>query len=500
VNVHYERLSNLDASFLALESRETHMHVGAVALFDAGPLRHPDGGIDIDSIRRHVDSKLHLIPRYRQRLAWVPVEGHPVWVDDDHFNLDYHLRHSSLPAPGNMEQLKKLTGRLMSQGLDRNKPMWELYFVEGLEGDRFAIVSKIHHAMVDGIAGIDLMAVLLDIAPSDEIVEAPLWEPRPAPNGTELFVRETSRRVTSLLARAAHIRSLPGELGSLTAEVRRRGRAVGASLGSGWLVPTGRTPINGPIGPNRRFDWLELELEDVKKVKNALGGSVNDVILATVAGGVRIFLLEERGMSADELERLHVRAMAPVSVRPRDKRGSLGNHVAMWLVSLPVGASDPVLRLDSVRSQTMNLKNTDQALGASTIVGLSTGAPTALVSMGARLASNVRPFNMTVTNVPGPQFPLFLLGGRLEATYPMVPLWQSHGVGIALFSYLGRVFWGVNSDFDLVADLPAFCSSLEAAFVELLKAAENVSDGEDAPDDGGDAAAEPRKRPPLGTS
>ncbi|RPI22060.1 MAG: DUF1298 domain-containing protein, partial [Actinobacteria bacterium] len=359
---------------------------------------------------------------------------------------------------------------------------------------------------VDGISGVDLMAVLLNFAPSEEIEEAPAWEPRPVPNGTELFVRETSRRITSVLAGVAHVGALRGELSDIAYEVRRRGRAVGASLASGWLVPTGRTPINGPIGPNRRFDWLELALDDVKEVKNKLGGSVNDVLLATVAGGVRTFLLEERGMSADELEGLQFRAMAPVSVRPSEKQGTLGNHVAMWLVSLPVGESDPVTRLHEVTQQTMHLKDSDQALGASTIVGLSTGAPTALVSLGARLAANVRPFNMTVTNVPGPQFPLYLLGSRLEATYPLVPLWQSHGVGIALFSYLGRVFWGVNSDFDLVADLPAFCTALESAFGELLKAAENaperVESAEEGaePAEGGEAAApKPRKRPPLGT-
>lgn len=493
MNVHYERLSNLDASFLALESRQAHMHVGAVAIFDAGPLRRPGGGIDFDSIRAHIGARLHHIPRYRQRLAWVPMEGHPVWVDDDHFNLDYHLRHSALPAPGTMEQLKQLTGRLMSQGLDRNKPLWELYFVEGLEGDRFAIVSKIHHAMVDGISGVDLMAVLLGFAPSDEIEDVPAWEPRPAPNGTELFVRETSRRLTSLLALAANVRSLPGRAIGVTGEVGRRLRAVGASLSSGWLVPTGRTPINGTVGPNRRFDWLELDLEDVRKVKNSLGGSVNDVILATVAGGVRSFLSEERGVADEDLAEMSFRAMAPVSVRAKDQRGTMGNQVAMWLVTLPIGLPGAPERLAAVRRQTDHLKRTDQALGASTLVGLSTGAPTALVSLGARLAANVRPFNMTVTNVPGPQFPLYLLQSRLEATYPMVPLWQSHGVGVALFSYLGRVFWGLNSDFDLVADLPAFASALEAAFAELLKAAENPPPG------GPDTPAAPTPRPPLGT-
>jgi len=508
LSAYYEPLSHLDASFLALESRNTHMHVGAIAVFEAGPLRGEGGGIDIEKVRRHVASKLPMIPRYRERLAWVPLEGTPVWVDDEHFNLDFHVRHISLPRPGSTDQLKDLAGMLMSQALDREKPLWELYVVEGIDDDKFALVSKIHHAMIDGVAGVDLMAVLLGFAPSDEIEDAPQWEPRPVPNGTELFVRETSRRISSAIASLANVTAFPGEVENIGREVFHRLRAVGASLSSGWLIPASKTPINGPIGPNRRFDWLDLPLDDVKAIKNALGGTVNDVILATVAGGVRTFFLEERQMSQDELWKLDYRAMAPVSVRSDDQRGTMGNQVAMWLVTLPVGIEDAAERLRFVTKQTVHLKESEQALGASTIVRTASGAPATLVSMGARLAANVRPFNLTVTNVPGPQFPMYLLESPLQATYPLVPLWQGHGVAVALFSYDGTVNWGFNGDFDLLHDLPAFSASMAAGFAELLKAAENPPDekdeeaGEDekaAADTTEERSRTPRKMPPIGT-
>ncbi|HHC08542.1 MAG TPA: wax ester/triacylglycerol synthase family O-acyltransferase [Actinobacteria bacterium] len=467
---HYDRLSPLDASFLALESRATHMHVGAVTVFDLASLRTASGGVDFDRLRRHIAARLHLIPRYRQRLAWVPVEQYPVWVDDDHFNLDYHVRHIALPHPGGDEQLKQLAGRIMSQQLDRDKPLWEITIVEGLEGDRFALVSKTHHCMIDGIAGVDLMALLLSPTPEDEPQEAPAWQPRPAPNGTELFVKETSRRVSRLLSHLLHVTELPRDLGGLVGDVAHRVKAVGASLASGWLTPSAETPLNGPIGPNRRFDWLETPLETVKEVKDVLGGTVNDVVLAVVAGGVRRFLLE-RDVSPGELAAMEFRVMAPVSIRTGAAAGTMGNQVAMWLVPMPLGEADPVRRLEIVRAETDERKATDQALGAATLVRMSAGAPTTLVALGARLAANARPFNLTVTNVPGPQFPLYLLGARLRATYPLVPLWRGHGLGVALFSYDGTLFWGFNADYDLVPDVDRFAAAVDASLAELTAAA-----------------------------
>jgi diacylglycerol O-acyltransferase / wax synthase len=483
---HYERLSYLDSSFLALESRATHMHVGGIAVFEAAPLRTKDGGIDKDRIRQLIESKLDLIPRYRQRLARVPVEDHPVWVDDEHFNLDYHVRHYCLPRPGSMQELKDLAGIIVSQQLDRSKPLWEFNIVEGLDNDRFALISKIHHCMIDGIAGVDLMAVLLNLSPVGEIREPRPFVPRPVPSGTELLIRETARRTGRAWKAARSIRQLSDDALQIAGEGLHRIRAAGYSLASGWLTKASDTPLNGDVGPSRLFGTLATPLDRVKEVKNLAGGSVNDVILATVAGGVRRFLIEERDYVFDELD---FRAMAPVSVRGENERGTLGNQVAMWLVSLPVADPDPLSRLEAVKQATRRLKETNQALGAATLVRLSAGAPATLVSMASRLAAGVRPFNMTVTNVPGPQFPLYLLEAEMLESYALVPLWYGHGVGVALFSYAGQVYWGFNADYEIVPDVDAFAAAMEASFDELYDAVKSV---------GKAPKRRPRKRPPLG--
>jgi WS/DGAT/MGAT family acyltransferase len=489
MTVHYERLSNLDASFLALESRSTHMHVGAVAIFGPGP-HTSDRGVDIDTIRALVESRLDSIPRYRQRLATVPLEGHPVWIDDEHFHLDYHVRHIALPHPGSEEQLKALVGRLMSQQLDRTRPLWELFVVEGLEGGGFAIVSKIHHCMIDGVSGIDLMAVILDFTP-DVTIEAPApWTPRPAPNGTELAVKEVSRTISTLFSHLGDVATLAGDVSAIAEDWTHRLRAVGASLSSGWLTPTGRSPLNGPIGPSRLFDWLDLPLDEVKAIKNAFGCTVNDVMLAIVAGGVRHYMLTDGQLTEEEVAATEFRIMAPVSVRSEDQRGTLGNQVAMWLMTLPIGDPDPASRVAAIQEATKNLKETDQALGASTLVQVSTGAPATLVALAARLAGRVRPFNMTVTNVPGPQFPMYLAGSPLLSTYPLVPLWQSHGVGIAMFSLLGRIDIGLNMDRTLIQRPETLAECLRDAFEELRAT---------PPPEPDPPPSKPRKAPPLGT-
>ncbi len=485
MSVFYERLSNLDSSFLALESRTTHMHVGAVALFNPGPATEGEG-VDIALIRGIIASRLHLIPRYRQRLLEVPIERHPVWVDDEHFHLDYHVRHVALPHPGSDEQLKALTGRLMSQQLDRTKPLWELNIIEGLENGGFAVVTKIHHCMIDGVSGIDLMAVILDFSDSVKVDEAVPWTPREAPNGTELAVREISRSISSVVSSIGDISSLRTGIGDAASEWAKKIRASVASLNSGWLTPVAHTALNGPIGPGRSFEWLELPLEGVKAIKNTHRATVNDVMLAVVAGGVRNYLLGEGGMTEDELATAEFRVMAPVSVRTRDERGTLGNKVAMWLISLPIGEPDPAKRLAMVAAVTKELKKTDHALGASTLVAVSTGAPAALVSLGARLASRARPFNMTVTNVPGPQFPLYLAGSPMTGTFPLVPLWESHGVGIAMFSLLGKVDIGLNVDRDLIEDPSLIADALQASFEELSTAPPLEK-------------PKPKKAPPMGT-
>jgi WS/DGAT/MGAT family acyltransferase len=466
---YFEALSHLDASFLALETPTTHMHVAGVAIFEAGPLQRPEGGIDIERIKAHIHGKLQYIPRYRQRLAFVPAINRPVWVDDDHFNFEYHVRHTSLPRPGRNQQLKLLAGRIVSQQLDRAKPLWELWVVEGLEQDRFAVIAKIHHCMIDGVSGVDLTTILLNVVPTEAVEEAPPWDPRPVPNNSQLVVAEAARvarRTVDTLTNLPTMRTRSREMAKIMG-----GRAVAAyeSLRSGWLTTASRTPLNPDLGPNRRFDWTETTLEDVKEIKRSLGGSVNDVVLAIVAGAIRQFLVEERSFDVANTE---FRVMNPVSTRSADQRGALGNQVAMWLVPLPIGEADPVTRLQKIKHETSRLKSTNQALGASTLVELSRGTPLTLISIANRVVGPMmRPFNLTVTNVPGPQFPMYLLESRMIANYPIVPLWSQHGLGLAVFSYDGRLQWGIHVDFDAIPDTEQVAQALQNATSELLAAA-----------------------------
>ncbi|HVR78016.1 MAG TPA: wax ester/triacylglycerol synthase family O-acyltransferase [Acidimicrobiia bacterium] len=464
-DIHYEPLSYLDASFLALETRTSHMHVAGVALFDAAPLKGEDGGIDITRIRAHVASKLQYIPRYRQRLEWVPYDRRPVWVDDQHFALDYHLRHSSLPRPGTETQLKHLAGRIVSTPLDRNKPLWELWVIEGVEDNRFAIIAKIHHCMIDGVSGIDLTTILLNVIPSSDIDESPEWIPRPAPTPTQLAVAEAARLTRKVIDRLSNLSDTVRQGVALTDRTMDKTAAALSSLRSGWLTTADRTPLNPDIGPNRRFDWTELPLAAVKEVKNSLGGSVNDVVLAITAGAVRRFLIDERDYDVSDVE---FRVMNPVSTRRADQRGALGNQVAMWLLDLPIQEPDLRARYEMIKERTRNLKQTNQAVGAAALVELSSGTPITLLSLANRVVgSKMRPFNMTVTNIPGPQFPMYLLESEMIANYPMVPLWAQHGVGVALFSYNGRLLWGIHADYDTLPDSDRFLDAIQESFREL---------------------------------
>ncbi|MEX1286779.1 MAG: wax ester/triacylglycerol synthase family O-acyltransferase [Acidimicrobiia bacterium] len=473
----YERLSFLDTSFLALETPETHMHVASVAIFGMGDLATPEGGLDFDRIRRHIDARAHLVPRYRQKLAWIPLEQYPVWIDDTHFSLDYHVRHTALPRPGGEEQLKALAGRLMSQQLDRSKPLWEMWFVEGLSEDRFALIAKVHHCMIDGVAGVDLMAVLLDLMPTDEPGEPVPWTPRPEPSGAELVVGETARLTRTAIELAKGLGRgakdvATGHLGELRKSLTSRTSAVSASLRSGWLSPSSETPINERIGPNRRFTWAQTPLEDLKTVRRAFGVTVNDVVLSVASGAIRRFLIEHRGFDADGVD---IRAMNPVSVRADSTFGESSNQVAMWLVHLPVHEPDPGSRVRFVAEQTATLKEDRHAEGAAALVQGAAATPTRMLSAGLKAAEGIRPFNLTITNVPGPQFPLWLEGAPLQAIYPIVPLWQFHGLGLALFSYLGTVHWGIMGDWDLVPDIEAFVDCIHASLAELLEAASETA-------------------------
>ncbi len=462
----YERLAGLDHTFLVFESARTHMHVAATLIFDAKPLTRPEGGIDIERIRAYTASRLHLIPRYRERLAYTPLDRHPIWIDDDHFNIEYHVRHTCLPSPGDERQLKRLAGRIMSQQLDRDKPLWEIWVVEGLQHDRCALVTKTHHCMIDGVAAVDLLAVLMRPEPTESIEEAPPYIPRPAPDRIRLLRDEVRRLAWTPFALARGARRWLEEPEELRSDLRERMRGLAETLGVG-LAGAGDTPLNQPIGPHRRFDWVSMDLGVVRNVKNRLGGTVNDVVLATVTGAVREFLRYRRV----DVEALSFRVLAPVSVRRKDERGTLGNRVSVWFVDLPIAERDPRVRLEQIRETTAELKESKQALGASLLTRASEWTGSTLLSMGVQILHRALPFNLVVTNVPGPQVPLYLLGSQLQECYPQVPLFMGQGLGVALFSYAGRLNWGFNADWDRVPDLSLFADAIVASFKELRDAA-----------------------------
>ena len=458
----FERLSAQDSSFLVFENANAHMHVGGTAVLEAGPLLRAHGGVDIERIRAYVASRLHWIPRYRQRLAFVPIENHPVWVDDDHFNLNYHVRHACLPYPGDDEQLKQLIGRIMSQQLDRGKPLWEAWIVEGLADNRVALVTKAHHCMVDGIASVDLLSVLLSPTAEAAMETAPPWIPRPMPSRLDLLRDALTRRASGPVELVRSFTRVLDEPDAVREELTQRARATLQMIGAGLRRPAA-TPINQPIGPHRRVDWLRLELDDVKRVKNQLGGTVNDVVLATVSGGLRQFLMN-RGVSVKGLE---YRVVLPVSMRASEEHGTSGNRVSAWITSLPVHERDPRRRLVAVRQTTTALKQTKLELGADTLTEVGELAGSGMMTLGVRLAALLHPYNLIVTNVPGPQLPLYLLGARMLEGYPQVPLFEYQGVGVALFSYAGKLCWGFNADWDLLPDLHDLVAAVDTAFREL---------------------------------
>jgi diacylglycerol O-acyltransferase len=459
----YERLTFLDESFLLMERSNSPMHVAGVATFDAGSLRNSGGGIDIDRIRSYVSSRLHLIPRYRQRLDYIPIEGRSIWVDDEHFNIHYHVRHTALPKPGDERQLKRLAARVMSQHLDRSKPLWEIWFVEGLErDDRFAMISKVHHCMVDGMSTVDLLGVLLQPEPSEEHEPTRDWIPRPVPGAYEL-IRDTALRYAGLPFGIGQ--NLPGivqQVQDPRSDFRSRLRAVRDTIGAGFRPPS-ETPLNQPIGPHRRFDWLAMDLARVKEVKNKFGVSLNDVVLATVAGAVRAFL-QRRRVNVDVLD---FRVMAPVSMRTADEQGTLGNRVSAWIVPMPLDEKDPSKRIREIYATTSKLKESKQALGAEMLTQVGEWTPSTLLSLGARMATRALPFNLVVTNVPGPQVPLYLLSAKMRDSYGLVPLMDNLCLGIVLFSYAGKLCWGFTCDWDLLPDLHDFVLAVERSFNEL---------------------------------
>jgi diacylglycerol O-acyltransferase / wax synthase len=452
-----ERLSGLDTSFLHLERSGAHMHVASVSVFKGEAPTHRE-------FRDHIASRLHLVPRFRQKLRFVPLnQSRPVWVDDPHLNLDYHVRQTALPAPGSDEQLRNLASRIFSQQLDRSKPLWELWLVEGLTDERFAIIGKSHHALVDGVSGVDITTVLFDLDPDPQgsPEKAPPWLARPEPTSAQLLSDALRERMTSP-------REIYRGFRAALRGPRQVLRGLGATskmVGAGVSAPA--SVFNVEIGPHRRFQMVQADLDDLKRVKDAHGGTVNDVILSIVAGSLGKYL-RARGHDTDGLE---LRAMVPVSVRAAEEHGALGNRISAMMAPLPVWCEDPVERLHLMSEEMGDLKTSGQAVGAEILTKLTDFAPGTIASQAARLQPAQRFFNLVVTNVPGPQFPLYVLGRRMESIFPMVPLARRQALCVGIMSYDGQVNFGLVGDYDAMADLDSFALDLEAATQEVIETA-----------------------------
>ena len=452
-----ERLTGLDTSFLHMERAGAHMHVASVSVF-AGPApSHKE-------FRDHIGSRLHLVPRFRQKLRFVPFDqGRPVWVDDPYLNLDYHVRQTALPAPGSDEQLRNLAARIFSQQLDRSKPLWELWLVEGLRDDRFAIIGKSHHALVDGVSGVDITTVLFDLDAEPQGSSAPTrpWLASPEPSDLDLLSQAWRERLTSPKEIVRGFRAA-------FRGPRQVLRGLGATtkmVGAGMSAPS--SVFNVEIGPHRRLAMAQTDLNDLKRVKDTHGGTVNDVILAIVTGALGRYL-RARGHDTGGLE---LRAMVPVSVRAAEEQGALGNRISAMMAPLPVWCEDPVERLHILTEQMGDLKSSGQAVGAEILTKLTDFAPATIASQAARLQPAQRFFNLVVTNVPGPQFPLYVLGRKMESIFPMVPLARRQALCLGIMSYNGQVNFGLIGDYDAMADLESFALDLEAATAETIATA-----------------------------
>jgi WS/DGAT/MGAT family acyltransferase len=453
-------MSPMDASFLHLEGPTNPMHIGGVSIFE-GPAP------PFERLEEMVAGKLDLVPRYRQKVRFVPLGiGRPVWVDDPHFNLAYHLRHTALPAPGDDDQLRRTAARIFAQHLDRNKPLWEIWAVEGLSENRWALLSKVHHCMVDGVSATDLMSVMFEDASRPATHAA--WDPAPEPSGAELVLRTITRRTFDPSEQMRTVRAaLRAPRASLAQGLDLlRGMASAANV----LRPLGDSSLTGPVGPHRKWSTAHVRLGDVKLVRSALGGTVNDVVLAIVSGGLRE-LLESRGEPVADRT---VRALVPVSVRRPGERGVYNNQVSGMFAELPVGIVDPVARLDAVRAQMDGLKQSKQAVAGDVLTSLSGFAPPLLLALGARLGARSSSLGLQtgVTNVPGPQQPLYTLGRRLLESFPYVPVIAQARISTAIFSYDGGLYFGVTGDYDSSSDLDILTAGVKRSMAELLALAE----------------------------
>jgi WS/DGAT/MGAT family acyltransferase len=458
---HRDRLSAIDASFLHQEKRASHMHVGGIVLMDGAAPSH-------EEFTRHIESRLHLVPRYRQKLAFPRFEmGRPFWVDDPRFNISYHVRQTALPAPGSMEQLRGLAGRIFSQRLDRSKPLWEIWLVQGLADGGFALVSKTHHALVDGVSGVDIATVLFDLSPETaNLEEREQWTPAQEPSQAELVaegIKAIVKTPAKLASEATKVVRDPGA----TIDVAREAIEGVSEIAWAGLNPAPDVPLNVPIGPHRRVVWTQCELADFKAVKDGLGGTVNDAFLAVVAGGLGRWL-KTRGVRTEGLE---LRGLVPVSIRAKDEHHALGNRITAMRGPLPVYAGDPVERLRIVRDAMKDVKESKQALGAEVIAGMADFAPPTLLAQASRINFSTRLFNLIVTNVPGPQFPLYMMGREMREIVPVAFLPENHALAIAAMSYNGKLDFGLLADYDAIPDLEQMAEFFQESLEELLSAA-----------------------------
>ena len=459
----HEPLAAMDRQFLEMETPGAPMHVFGVSAYETAPLRSETGALDHQRLRKAIEATLERIPRYRQKLAWTPLERRPVWVDDPDFSLDYHLRPLALPGPGSEEQLKGLMSWIVSRPLDRARPLWEMWFVEGLEGGaRFAVITKMHHCMLDGGAGVNLMALLLRPSPGQDLPAPRAWAARPAPGALALAAGDLARRASTPLRLLRGVRRFRKENPDLAGALAGRARALRDMLSN--ALPGSSTPLNAPLGLQRRLDWLEMPLEDLTALRRRLGCSLNDLALAAVTGALRRYL-GRRGVA---FEGLDFRVSVPVDVRRGNERERMGNRVSSWIVRLPLDRADPLEQIAALSQKTRKLKDGRQASAVEMLMAAAEEMP-ALLKLAAR--ANRGQVNMVVTNVPGPSIPLYLLGCRALTMQPFVPLFVGTGLSVALLSYDARLFWGFTADWDLVPDLTRFRDDVLEALADLRRAA-----------------------------
>jgi diacylglycerol O-acyltransferase len=473
----FDRMSPLDSSFLHIEDGVTHMHIGSVSIMEGPPPPYR-------KVYDMIAGKLSLVPRYRQVVQRVPLDlGRPVWVNDPYFNLEYHLRRTALPSPGGETELRRLVGRIMAQQLDRSKPLWEMWMVEGLDDEEWAVVSKVHHCMVDGVSGSDLLALILDLTPDATCAEPLPWEPGPAPAAWELAAEAVTDMASSPfeMIRAVRARTrVPRRAAKQLLETVAGLRAV-----AGAVKPMAQSSLNGPIGPHRRWVATSVSVADIKTVRHQMGGTFNDVVLTVITRGFRDLLLA-RGESVDR----PIRTLVPVSVRPRDERGraigdgTMANRVSAVFAELPIGTEDAEERLRAISAQMAGIKESKQALAGESLTNLGGFAPPVLLALAGRLGTKIsqRSINTVTTNVPGPQMTLYAAGKRMLRSYPYVPLGMQMRIGVAMFSYDGQVHFGITGDYDTTPDLDILTAGIDAGMVELLRAAGEPEDEEERVD------------------